>query len=90
MGGEVEIEGGIARSAGTCMVMGTAATMMGIAEALGFTLPGASSIPAVDSGHQRMAAACGRRIVARRPEQQREGETDPDRNHEPSAAKPKC
>ncbi|HMS06067.1 MAG TPA: L-arabinonate dehydratase [Burkholderiaceae bacterium] len=59
----MEIEGGIARSAGTCMVMGTAATMMGIAEALGFTLPGASSIPAVDSGHQRMAAACGRRIV---------------------------
>ena len=27
------------------MTMGTAATMMGIAEALGFTLPGASSIP---------------------------------------------
>jgi dihydroxy-acid dehydratase len=50
-----EIEGGIARSAGTCMVMGTAATMMGIAEALGMTLPGASSIPAVDANHQRMA-----------------------------------
>ncbi len=41
-----EIEGGIARSYGTCMVMGTAATMMAIAEALGLTLPGASSIPA--------------------------------------------
>jgi dihydroxy-acid dehydratase len=59
----LEIEGGIARSAGTCMVMGTAATMMGIAEALGMTLPGASSIPAVDSNHQRMAAHCGRRVV---------------------------
>ena len=59
----LEIEGGIARSAGTCMVMGTAATMMGIAEALGMTLPGASSIPAVDSNHPRMAAQCGRRIV---------------------------
>ncbi|NVO14446.1 MAG: dihydroxy-acid dehydratase [Rhodoplanes sp.] len=58
-----EIEGGIARSFGTCMVMGTAATMMAIAEALGFTLPGASSIPAVDSSHSRMAAASGRRIV---------------------------
>jgi dihydroxy-acid dehydratase len=58
-----EIEAGIARSAGTCMVMGTAATMMGIAEALGMTLPGASSIPAVDASHQRMATACGRRIV---------------------------
>lgn len=58
-----EIEGGIARSFGTCMVMGTAATMMAIAEALGFTLPGASSIPAVDASHSRMAAASGRRIV---------------------------
>lgn len=59
----MEIEGGIARSAGTCMVMGTAATMMGIAEGLGMTLPGASSIPAVDANHQRMATQCGRRIV---------------------------
>ena len=59
----MEIEGGIARSAGTCMVMGTAATMMGIAEAMGMALPGASSIPAVDANHQRMATQCGRRIV---------------------------
>ncbi|MBV8368137.1 MAG: dihydroxy-acid dehydratase [Candidatus Eremiobacteraeota bacterium] len=58
-----EIEGGIARSFGTCMTMGTAATMMSIIEALGFTLPGASSIPAADSGHARMATASGRRIV---------------------------
>jgi dihydroxy-acid dehydratase len=57
------VEGGIARSAGTCMTMGTASTMMSIADALGLTLPGASSIPAVDSGHQRMSADCGRRIV---------------------------
>ncbi|HEY4440782.1 MAG TPA: L-arabinonate dehydratase [Candidatus Elarobacter sp.] len=58
-----EIEGGIARSFGTCMTMGTAATMMSMAEALGFTLSGASSIPAADSGHARMATASGRRIV---------------------------
>src|SRR3981189_899032 len=58
-----EMEGGIARSFGTCMVMGTAATMMAIAEALGLTLPGASSIPAADSGHPRICAAAGRRIV---------------------------
>ncbi len=58
-----EIEGGIARSFGTCMTMGTAATMMSMAEALGFTLPGASSIPAPDSAHARMASASGRRIV---------------------------
>jgi dihydroxy-acid dehydratase len=58
-----EMEAGIARSHGTCMTMGTAATMMGIAEAVGFTLPGASSIPAADSNHIRMSAECGRRIV---------------------------
>ncbi|WP_428929314.1 L-arabinonate dehydratase [Marinibacterium sp. SX1] len=57
------IEGGIARSAGTCMTMGTASTMTAITDALGLTLPGASSIPAADSGHQRMSSACGRRIV---------------------------
>src|SRR6202011_3040414 len=58
-----EIEGGIARSFGSCMTMGAAATMMSMAEALGFTLPGASSIPAADSGNARMATASGRRIV---------------------------
>jgi len=57
------VQGGIARSAGVCMTMGTASTMTAIADALGITLPGASSIPAVDSEHQRMSAACGRRIV---------------------------
>ncbi|HEX7966595.1 MAG TPA: L-arabinonate dehydratase [Stellaceae bacterium] len=57
------IEDGIARSAGTCMTMGTASTMAAVVEALGLSLPGASSIPAVDSSHARMAAASGRRIV---------------------------
>ena len=55
--------GGIARSYGTCMTMGTAATMMAMAEALGMTLPGASSIPAADANHIRMASETGRRIV---------------------------
>jgi dihydroxy-acid dehydratase len=58
-----EIEEGIARSPGTCMTMGTASTMAAVTEALGLTLPGASSIPAVHSAHSRMAAACGMRIV---------------------------
>ncbi len=58
-----EIEEGIARSAGTCMTMGTASTMMSLAETLGLALPGSSSIPAVDANHSRMAEACGRRIV---------------------------
>ena len=54
---------GIARSPGTCMTMGTAATMMSAVEALGLTLPGASSIPAPDSRHSQMATATGKRIV---------------------------
>jgi len=58
-----EIEDSIARSPGTCMTMGTAATMMALAEALGFSLPGYSSIPAVDSNHARMATLTGKRIV---------------------------
>jgi dihydroxy-acid dehydratase len=57
------LEDGIARSPGFCMTMGTASTMTALAEAFGMTLPGASSIPAVDSNHPRMAASCGRRIV---------------------------
>jgi len=57
------IEGGIARSAGHCMTMGTASTMTSATEALGFTLPGAASIPAADSRHARMASETGRRIV---------------------------
>jgi dihydroxy-acid dehydratase len=59
-----EMENGIARSPGHCMTMGTASTMTAMAETLGLTLAGASSIPAVDAGHARMAAATGRRIVA--------------------------
>jgi dihydroxy-acid dehydratase len=58
-----EIEDGIARSPGHCMTMGTASTMTAVAEVLGMTLPGASSIPAADSGHPRMASLSGRRIV---------------------------
>jgi dihydroxy-acid dehydratase len=58
-----ELEDGIARSAGHCMTMGTASTMGAIAESLGMMLPGSSSVPAVYSAHERVAAACGRRIV---------------------------
>jgi dihydroxy-acid dehydratase len=58
-----EMEVGIARSYGVCMTMGTASTMTALADVVGMTLPGASSIPAPDANHIRMAAACGRRIV---------------------------
>ena len=57
------VEGGIARSAGHCMTMGTASTMTSAAEALGMTLPGFASIPAPDSRHAQMSAKTGRRIV---------------------------
>jgi dihydroxy-acid dehydratase len=57
------VEGGIARSHGTCMTMGTASTMTAIIESIGMSLPGSSSIPADDSNHVRMAADSGRRIV---------------------------
>jgi dihydroxy-acid dehydratase len=58
-----EIENGIARSPGHCMTMGTASTMTAVADSLGLTLPGASSIPAADASHARMASASGRRAV---------------------------
>ena len=59
----VRLESRMTRSPGTCNTMGTASTMTSIVEALGLALPGASSIPAMDSAHPRMAAACGERIV---------------------------
>ena len=58
-----EIEVGIARSYGVCMTMGTASTMTALADVIGMSLPGASSIPAADSNHIRMCADAGRRIV---------------------------
>src|SRR6195952_5613897 len=58
-----DVEDGIARSPGTCMTLGTASTMTSAAEVLGLTLPGASSIPAVDSRHAMMATHTGKRIV---------------------------
>ena len=58
-----DLEDGIARSAGTCMTMGTASTMTAATEALGLSLPGASAIPAVDANHPKMASSAGRRIV---------------------------
>ncbi|HET7547026.1 MAG TPA: L-arabinonate dehydratase [Usitatibacter sp.] len=64
--GEAEwkgVEDGIARSPGHCMTMGTASTMTSAVEALGLTLPGATSIPAPDSRHAQMATLTGKRIV---------------------------
>lgn len=59
----LEAEIGAARSAGHCNTMGTASTMATMAEVLGLTLPGASSIPAVDARKKVCAQLSGRRIV---------------------------
>jgi dihydroxy-acid dehydratase len=59
----IDLEGRMTRSAGTCNTMGTASTMTSIADAMGITITGASSIPAVDSGHARMVSFAGSRIV---------------------------
>ncbi len=54
-----EIEGAMARSAGHCMVMGTASTMTILAEALGMTLPDCANIPAADSRRLAIAELSG-------------------------------
>src|SRR5262249_21280635 len=59
-----EIEGCISRSAGHCMVMGTASTMTSLGEALGMTLPGCANIPAADAHRAGIAEESGRRAVA--------------------------
>ncbi len=58
-----EIECSMSRSAGHCMVMGTASTMTSLAEALGMTLTGCANIPAADSRRYEIAQRSGERIV---------------------------
>jgi dihydroxy-acid dehydratase len=59
-----EVEGKLATTAGTCMVMGTASTMAAITEALGMMLPGGATPPAPSGERLRHATATGRRAVA--------------------------
>jgi dihydroxy-acid dehydratase len=59
-----DAEGCMSRSAGHCMVMGTASTMASMVEALGLGLPQNAAIPAVDSRRYALAHVAGRRIVA--------------------------
>jgi len=58
-----EVEACLSRSAGHCMVMGTASTMASMAEALGMTLPGNAAIPGPDSRRLALAELSGRRAV---------------------------
>ena len=57
------MEEGIYRSPGHCMVAGTASTMAAISEAMGLTLEGAATLPAVDSRRMTLANNTGQRIV---------------------------
>ena len=60
---EAEIEavnGRLAPSVGTCMVMGTASTMACITEALGLSLPMSATIPAPHAERVRSAEASGK------------------------------
>jgi dihydroxy-acid dehydratase len=50
-------------SVGTCSVMGTASTMACIAEALGITVPGGASPPAVTADRMRIAELTGAQAV---------------------------
>ena len=58
-----EYEACMSRSAGHCMVMGTASTMAAMAEALGMALPGNAAIPAADARRMALAEGAGRRII---------------------------
>ena len=63
---EAEIEvvnGRLAPSVGTCMVMGTASTMACVTEALGLSLPMAATIPAPHAERIRIAEASGKRAA---------------------------
>lgn len=59
-----QVNGRLAPTVGTCMVMGTASTMACLAEALGVALPGSATIPAVHADRARCAEASGRVAVA--------------------------
>lgn len=58
-----ELESAAKPTAGHCSEMGTASTMTSIVEALGMSLPGTASIPAVDARRASAAEATGRRAV---------------------------
>ncbi len=59
-----ELQTCIVRSAGHCMVMGTASTMAAVSEAMGIALPGNGAIPAADSRRLRLSELAGRRLVS--------------------------
>jgi dihydroxy-acid dehydratase len=62
---EIEaVNGRLAPSVGTCMVMGTASTMACVTEALGLSLPMSATIPAPHAERFRLAEASGKVAAA--------------------------
>jgi len=59
-----EVNEQLVPSVGTCSVMGTASTMACVAEALGLTVPGGASPPAVTADRIRIAEQTGAQAVA--------------------------
>ena len=57
------VNGRLAPSVGTCMVMGTASTMACMAEAMGLALPTSATIPATHAERVRIAEASGKRAA---------------------------
>ncbi len=58
-----DVNNQLVASVGTCSVMGTASTMACVAEALGMTVPGGASPPAVTADRIRVAEETGARAV---------------------------
>jgi dihydroxy-acid dehydratase len=57
------VNGRLAPTRGTCMVMGTASTIACMTEAMGMTLPGAGTVPATHADRIRAAEASGAAAV---------------------------
>mgnify|MGYP003335064424 CR=1 FL=1 len=58
-----EVNNALVASVGTCSVMGTASTMACLAEAMGLTVPGGASPPAVTADRMRVAEQTGQQAV---------------------------
>lgn len=58
-----DVNNQLVASVGTCSVMGTASTMACVAEALGMTVPGGASPPAVTADRIRVAEETGKQAV---------------------------
>jgi len=58
-----EVEGRLASTSGTCMVMGTASTMASVTETLGMMLPGGATPPSPSGERLRHGTETGRRAV---------------------------